>query len=145
MGFQCVGGPRVSSHWYTMGSPGLVIEMRPFLIISASSILAYNQTSVSDGGRIVSIDNCSVMFATPYWFARIARCGTRPEALVSGASTLLPGSKTNPRPRLSQGGGTCEGHPALERQAPVAHPRQLFAWLGLPSDFLSMIEMTGPR
>ena len=132
-----------------MDSPGLVFEKRPFLIISAPSTLAYNQTSVSDGGRIVSIDNhsldrCSVMFATPYWFARIARCGTRPEALVSGASTLLPGSKTNPRPRLSQGGGTCEGHPALERQAPVAHPRQLFAWLGLPSDFLSMIEMTGP-
>jgi hypothetical protein len=54
--------------------------MRPFLIISASSILAYNQTSVSDGGRIVSIDNhsldrCSLTFATPDWFARIARSG----------------------------------------------------------------------
>jgi hypothetical protein len=31
--------------------------------------------------------------------------------------------------------------PALGRQAPVAHPRQLSPWLGLPSDFLSMIEM----
>ena len=83
MGFRCVGGPRVSSHWYTMGSPGLVFEMRPFLIILASSILAYNQTSVSDGGRIVSIDNhsldrCSLTFATPdcchrlFWMPNLA-------------------------------------------------------------------------
>jgi hypothetical protein len=76
-----------------MDSPGLVFEMRPFLIISASSILAYNQTSVSDGGRIVSIDNhsldrCSLMFATPNWFARIARNGARPAAFVLLATTL---------------------------------------------------------
>jgi hypothetical protein len=75
-----------------MDSPGLVFEMRPFLIISASSILAYNQTSVSDGGRIVSIDNhsldrCSLMFATPNWFARIARSGARICGLVVSALT----------------------------------------------------------
>jgi hypothetical protein len=56
--------------------------MRPFLVISAPSIFAYNQTSVSNGGRIVSIDNhsldrCSLIFGTPSWFARIARCGAR--------------------------------------------------------------------
>ena len=67
------------------GSPGLVFEMRPFLVISAPSILAYSQTSVSDGGRIVSIDNhsldrCSLIFGTPYWFARIARCEAQPTA-----------------------------------------------------------------
>jgi hypothetical protein len=86
--------------------PGLVFEKRPFLIISAPSTLAYNQTSVSDGGCIVWIDNhsldrCSLMFATPF----------RPAAFVSGASTLLPGSKTNPAPRLSQCG-------AVRRSAP---------------------------
>jgi hypothetical protein len=55
-----------------MGSPGLVFEKRPFLIISAPSTLAYNQTFVSDGGCIVLIDNhsldrCSLMFATPIY------------------------------------------------------------------------------
>jgi len=94
-----------------MGPPGLVFEKRPFLIISAPSTLAYNQTSVSDGGCIVLIDNhsldrCSLMFATPYWFARIARVGTSPAAFVSGASTLLPGRKTNPVPLLSHWGGS---------------------------------------
>ena len=41
--------------------------------------------------------------------------------------------------------GTCEGHPVAWTPGSSGLSAATIAWLGLPSDFPSMIEMTGPR
>jgi hypothetical protein len=100
--------------------------MRPFLVISAPSILAYSQTSVSDGGRIVSIDShsldrCSLIFGTPYWFARIARCEAQ-----QGRRLFRP---SEPQPlwgEVGAGGAMMQPHSNIEHPPATYGTRHTF-------------------